>query len=143
MVQAAAMEAQDLRHLRTLAAAVLKSELPWQEFRCALVGVAPSSRRALWEIMWPNPVNGVQVAVEEDKMDQWRPEYEIAIDFLRLKTHAVGDFSTTTCACQVDDLVVSDLGLICLAQTYRREWLDFLKRARAAEREPRPAHAAA
>ena len=76
MAQAAAIcapliervEAQDhqsetgaIRHLRTLAAAVLNSELPWQEFRCALVGVAPSSRRALWEIMWPNPVNGVQV----------------------------------------------------------------------------------
>ena len=142
MVQAAAMEAQDLRHLRTLAAAVLKSELPWQELHRALLEF-PSTCRVLRENMWPHPVNGVQVAVEEDKMDQWRPEYEIAIDFLRLKTHAVGDFSTTTCACQVDDLVVSDLGLICLAQTYRREWLDFLKRARAAEREPRPAHAAA
>lgn len=74
-------------------------------------------------------------------MDPIRPIHEIAIDFLRLKAHRVGEFSRNTHECEFDDITVSDLGLIALAQTYREEWVEYFEKTRFAETMAQaPAH---
>lgn len=66
-------------------------------------------------------------------VDRSRPEYDIAISFLRLKAHEVGRFSLGTYHSVVDGVCVSDLGLIALAQMHGQEWVDYLEKTRFAE----------
>ena len=71
-------------------------------------------------------------------MDQVRPEYAIAIEFLRINAHKVSEFSEGTHHCIVDGICVSDLGVVVLAQMYGQEWVDYLEESRFAEQmEPR------
>lgn len=67
-------------------------------------------------------------------MDRVRPEFDIALTFLRIKAHKVSEFSPGTHHCIVDGIEVSDLGLIALAQLYGREWFDFLEERRFEEK---------
>jgi hypothetical protein len=71
--------------------------------------------------------------VKNRNMSRIRPEYDIAIEFLRSKAHRVSEYSPATNECAVDGLFVSDLGLIILAQDYGYEWLYFLQKIRYAE----------
>ena len=100
------------------------------------IGIAHTTLRLSRGSRGPKKVvcgNGFQIACKAPRMDRLRPEYEIAMDFLRLKSHVVGPYSSTTSECVLDGIPISDLGLICVAQTYRLEWLDYLDNVRFAE----------
>jgi hypothetical protein len=66
-----------------------------------------------------------------------RPEYSIAMGFLRSKGHDVGEYTAPDNQCFIDGIYVSDLGLIAIALSYGDEWIEHLCRARGQNVPPR------
>ena len=62
-----------------------------------------------------------------------RPERDLAVEFLRSHGHFVTEFSGEDKQCYVDRVLVCELGVIRVAESYGNKWFDYLNASRRRE----------